>query len=437
MKKPVLLLFILSIQLSFSQSLDTLKLNAYFDALKANNKFMGSVGLLKDGAIVYTNQIGFTDVKTKQIPNPDTKYRIGSISKTYTAVLVLMAIEENKLDLNNTIENYFPNLKNNAIITIHNLLNHRSGIPNFTNDASCLGYNTTPKTESEMVSLITSFESAFVPDSKMEYSNSNYVLLSFILEKIYKKPFGAILNDKIVNPLQLKNTFFGGSINLNNNEAYSYVFTNTWEKQTETHTSIPLGAGGIVSTPKDILLFAEALFSYKIISEKSLLKMTTLTDNFGLGLFKIPFYDTFSFGHTGGIDGFSSVFGYFPKEKYGIALTSNGTNFNNNAITIALLSCLFNKPFEVPNFKTISLKTEDLEKYLGIYSSAGFPLKITISKKDAILMAQATGQPSFSLEAVKQDIFQFTQAGIVLEFNPELHEMTLKQGGGVFKLTKE
>ena len=432
-----LIITFLSIQIGLSQTFDTLKLNNYFRSLDSNNKFMGSVALMKNGEIVYTNQIGYADIETKQESNQNTKYRIGSISKTFTAALIFKAIEEGKLDLDKTLKNYFPTIKNSNLITISNLLNNRSGIHNFTNDKAYLEYNTKPKNENEMLSIISKFDSDFEPNSKPEYSNSNYVLLSYILEKTYNKTYSEILKEKITNPIRLKNTYFGKNINLNNNEANSYFFKVKWEKQTETDMSIPMGAGGIISTPSDLLQFAEALFNHRIISENSLIKMEKLEDNYGMGLFKIPFYEKSCFGHNGGIDGFSSVFGYFPKEKCAFALTSNGTCYDNNKISIALLSTLFNKPFEIPEFKTYELTTEDLDAYLGTYSGPSFPLKVTITKSGKFLIAQATGQPAFSLNATEKDKFEFEQAGDILEFDTKNNQVTLKHGGGIFLLNKE
>ena len=182
MKKNIVILFIsiLSVQVCLSQTIDTLKLNNYFKSLDSNNKFMGSVALMKDGKLIYKNQIGYSDIEKQKRQNENTKYRIGSISKTFTSVLIFKAIEEGKLDLDKTINNYFPNVKNSNSITISNLLNHRSGIHNFTNDAEYLEYNTKPKNETEMLSIISKFDSDFEPNSKSEYSNSNYVLLSYI-----------------------------------------------------------------------------------------------------------------------------------------------------------------------------------------------------------------------------------------------------------------
>ena len=93
--------------------------------------------------------------------------------------------------------------------------------------------------------------------------------------------------------------------------------------------------------------------------------------------------------------------------------------------------------YDIPDFKSYAVTSEDLDNYLGIYSSKEFPLKITITKDGATLIAQATGQPSFPLKATDKDIFKFDQAGIVLEFNPTAKTMILKQGGGQYTLMRE
>ena len=224
---------------------------------------------------------------------------------------------------------------------------------------------------------------------------------------------------------------------MNNNEANSYTFADDWKKESETDLSIPMGAGAIVSTPSNLLQFSNALFNGKIISEKSLQLMETIKDNYGSGLFQMPFGAKKAFGHTGGIDGFTSNFGYFPAEKVAFAYTSNGSNYNNNNVAIAILSAVFNQPYEIPSFQTLDLSSNDLDQYLGIYSSKDIPLKITITKNDKTLMAQATGQSSFPLEATDQNIFKFDQAGIVLEFKPSDKKMILKQGGKTYNFTQE
>jgi D-alanyl-D-alanine carboxypeptidase len=165
--------------------------------------------------------------------------------------------------------------------------------------------------------------------------------------------------------------------------------------------------------------------------------MKTLNDNYGMGLFQMPFNEKKGLGHTGGIDGFSSVFGYFIDEKVSFALTSNGSNFETNNISIALLSAVFNTSYEMPSFKVYELSTEELDPYLGTYSSKDLPLKITVSKEGNVLIAQATGQSSFKLKATEKAKFKFEPAGVVLEFDPADNSMILKQGGGTFNFVKE
>lgn len=288
-----------------------------------------------------------------------------------------------------------------------------------------------------MVKIIAEKGSDFEPNSKAQYSNSNFVLLSYILEQSFKKPFGEILRTYITVPLGLENTYFGESGKNPNNKCKSYRYSGDWEVVSETNFSVPMGAGAIVSTPVDLVKFSNALFGGQLLKSESLEKMMTLKDNYGMGLFQFPFYDKRGYGHTGGIDGFSSVFSYFSDGDISYALTSNGGNFNNNDISIAVLSAVYQKPYFIPTFSTIEIKPEELKKYEGVYSSAQLPMKITISISNNSLMAQATGQAAFPLEASDTDTFKFDQAGIVMEFNPGENTMLLKQGGGEFLFRKE
>jgi hypothetical protein len=162
--------------------------------------------------------------------------------------------------------------------------------------------------------------------------------------------------------------------------------------------------------------------------------MKTMTDGYGMGMFQFPFYTKLAYGHNGGIDGFASTLEYFPEDNLAVAYCTNGQVYPMNNILIGVLSIYFNKPYSIPTF---SLKTEDLDKYLGIYSSTQIPLKITITKKGATLFAQATGQAPFPIDPTEKDKFKFDPAGIIMEFNPDKSEMTLKQGPENVSFTKE
>ena len=431
------LLFLSFRTIGFSQAFDKSKLDAYFQVLEKNNKFMGSVALSKNGELIYSKSIGYADLEHKIKATEKTKYRIGSITKSFTSVLIFKAIEKKKLDINETIDTWFPTITNSDKITIKHLLTHRSGIHNFTNNANYLQWNTQSKTEKEMIEIIQKGGSDFQPNSRAMYSNSNFVLLTFILEKTFNMSYSELVQTQIVKPLRLTNTYVFGKINPKNNESKSYHYFGSWKKEAETDFSVPLGAGAITSTPTDLIKFANALFEGRLLTPESLKIMKTIKEGYGSGLFQIPFYSKIGFGHTGGIDGFRSVYSYFEDDKISYALTSNGTNMNNNDISIAVLSAVFNKPYQIPVYTNYALTSEDLDKYLGVYATKQIPLKITVTKNKNTLIIQATGQQAFVVEATEKDKFSLDQVGAKFNFNPIEKTMVLLQGGSEIKFTKE
>lgn len=434
-----ILLISFSIGTSFSQNFNKSKLDKLFDVLAEKNKAMGSIAISKNGKMLYSRAIGYSSISgNEKIPSTAaTKYRIGSITKMFTSTMIFQLIEERKIKLTSTIDAYFPKLPNARKITIGNLLNHRSGLHNFTDDPDYKSWMTQPKTHDEMLAIISKNPVDFQPNEKASYSNSNYIVLGYIIEKITKQSYSEALNQRIISKVGLTNTEVGGKTTLSKNESFSYQFSDTWKQEPETDMSIPGGAGAIISTPTDLTKFIEALFAHKLISEKSLAQMKTLKDGYGMGMFSFPFYAKQALGHNGGIDGFTSIVGYFPEDNLAISYISNGQVYPMNDIIIGALSIYFGEVYDIPEFTTIILKSEDLDKYLGVYSSTELPLKMIISKENNSLIAQATGQSSFPLEATAKDTFQFRQAGVVIEFTTEKNEFILKQGGGSYVFTKD
>jgi CubicO group peptidase (beta-lactamase class C family) len=431
------LLFLSISTVGFSQNFDKVKLDNYFKALEKNNKFMGSVAVSKNGKLIYSKSIGYADLENKIKATEKTKYRIGSITKSFTAILILKAIENKKLDINETIDKWFPTITNSKKITIKQLLTHRSGIHNFTNNVDYLQWNTQSKTEMEMIEIIKKGGSDFQPSTRAAYSNSNFVLLTFILERIFNTSYSELVQTYIVKPIRLTNTYVFGKINTANNESKSYNYLGFWKEESETNFTVPLGAGAITSTPTDLIKFANALFNGQLLSPESLKIMKTIKEGYGSGLFQVPFYSSIGFGHTGGIDGFRSVYSYFEDEKISYALTSNGTNMNNNDISIAVLSAVFNKPYQIPVYTKYALTSEELDKYLGVYATKQMPLKITVTKNKNTLIIQVTGQQAFVVQATEKDKFTLDQVGAKFKFNPAEETMILFQFGGQIKFIKE
>lgn len=434
----LLLALLLGLTSLNAQTFDKAKMDSLFWLIENNEKGMGSVSLFQDGEEVYQKSYGYADVESKVKANSTTKYRIGSISKTFTATIIMKLIEDEKLSLYSTLDQFYPQIQNSDKITIKHLLQHRSGIANYTSVSDFFQWNTEKQTKKELINRIVSGGVTFNPNEKFEYSNSNYVLLTYIAENVSEKSFSELLNNIIVVPCHLKNTYIGSKINPDKNEAFSYEKLYEWKKMKETDVSNFLGAGFITSTPNDINTFLDNLFSYKIVNEESLKEMTTVIDNFGLGLMKVPFYNMVGFGHTGGTDGFHSNAFYFPEASVSVTILENGLAYPLNDIIIGVLSIFFDKEYQLPVFsEPVILKSKELNKYLGVYSSPTFPLKITITKKDNILICQATGQPSFPLECFAKDKFRYDPAKLELEFIPKKKKMILKQFGATFELTKE
>ena len=345
--------------------------------------------------------------------------------------------EEGKLNMETTLDKFFPQIPNAGRITIEQLLRHRSGLVNFTDAPEYQQWMEQPKSREDLLELFVKNGATFEPGGKFEYSNTNYVLLSFIAETIDDKSFAEILKTRIITPLALQNTYLGGKIDPSRNEAKSYTRSDTWVPATETDMSIPSGAGAVVSTPTDLNIFLNALFSGKIISEKSLAQMKDMKDGYGFGLIQFPFFEKKAFGHTGGIDGFQSTASLFPDEKVAVSLTVNGAGMSSNNILIGVLSIYFGREYKLPVFTpAIQLTAEELSVFTGTYSSQGFPLKISISQKGAALFGQGTGQPMFPLEAFEKNKFRFSQANLVIEFYPDENKLILLQGGGRFELAK-
>lgn len=433
----ILLFFTFTLDSGFAQFRNFSKLDQFLDSLEAHEKFMGTILLATDGKPDYERALGYSDLEAGKKATPETHFRIGSISKMFTTVLVLKTVEDGKLSLDQKLADFFPQIQNSERITISQLLQHRSGIHNFTNNEDYSSYNTNPKSEEELVEIIVNGGSDFEPDAKADYSNSNFVLLTFILEKVNKKPFDQQLEEQISKPLNLENTYVFSSIDLTMDECYSYNFNGKWIKESETDPSIPLGAGAISSTVGDLNIFIHSLFAGKLISGESLGLMMDLRDGFGRGMFTFPYHERKSYGHTGGIDGFRSFLGYFPEDKVTITVLSNGLNYNNNDILLALLDTYFGKDISIPSFGTVVLSSEELDTYVGDYASDQIPLKLSFVKDGEKLIAKPSGQPDTVLEATAIHTFEFKPVNAVFVFDPEKGVVILKQGGQQFTFKKQ
>lgn len=438
-KASLLLLFILLCAESLhAQTFNKARADSLLSLLAEKNKAMGSIALLENGKIIYANAIGYREITPEKIPSDiETRYRIGSISKMFTATLIFQLIEEGRLDLSTNLSKFFPSVPGSERISIGNMLSHRSGIHNFTNDPAYQSYMTQPKTRQDMLDIISRNKPDFEPGAKMEYSNTNFVLLGYIVEDLRKDKYDNILQKFICSKAGLKNTYYGSKADLSKSESYSFSYLTSWVKQPETDMSIPHGAGAVVSTPSDLVRFITALFEGKLVNSKSLDQMKTIRDGMGMGMQQFPYEDKTVYGHGGGIDGFNSILCYFPDEKFAISYISNGTVYSPNDIMLRMLNNYFGKHEKMPEFTVIEVSPEELDRLAGVYSSSQIPVKITVKSEGGKLTGQGTGQPPFPLEATAKNTFKFEPAGIVMIFNPDNNTFVLEQGGGKITFTKE
>lgn len=404
------------------------QLGQFLDSLAAKNKFMGVLLIADQGKPVFQKAVGWADVSVGKPMEINSKLRVGSVTKMMTTVLVFKAIEAKKLSLDQKLADFYPQIKNADKVSISHLLQHRSGIFNFTNRLDYNIFRSNPHTEEQLLAMMIEGGSIFEPDSKADYSNSNFVLLTFILEKVYGMPYQKLLQDQILTPLGMKDTSVFGKIAVEKGETKSYLYNGKWVEDQEAHYTVPLGAGAISSTVSDLNVFISALFEGKLISKESLESMKDLRDGYGRGLFSFPYYERKSFGHTGGIDGFRAFLAYFPEENVTLAVLSNGMNYNNNDILLAALNSRFGREWKLPDLTERVISEELMHKYTGTYTSTQIPLQLTVENVGGKVAIQLTGQPQSVLEATAAHTFELKAVGAVFIFDPDQSHVTLKQG---------
>ena len=412
------------------------KLDAYFNAL--DRHLMGSIVVQQDGKTIYQRSMGWADFENQIPATAETQYRIGSVSKTFTAVLVMKAAAEGRLSLSDSIAKYFPDAKipNAEQITIDQLLQHRSGLVDITNDKpyEYYTYFTTPQTRQQILERVAAAGTNFQPDSEYRYCNTGYNLLGYILEDVWGKPYAEIINDQIVSLLDLRHTRYSEAIDPQRGDARSYTLLDSWQVQPETDASVAIGAGALASTPADLARFGEALVG-DVFGDNIFEQMKQVRDAYGRGLVQFTYGDHIGYGHAGLIDGFSSKLVVF--DNVTIAYCSNGTDYDTNLIIPAVLDALNGKTIEIPDFdRFVQLTSEQLASYAGTYKCDALSMEVTVSVAGSRLSVQAIGQQSFPLDAVSADQFENAIVGVAITFAPDRKTVILKQAGQEFEFAR-
>lgn len=340
---------------------DAARLDGLLDALQSQSMAMGSLAVQQGDAAPYLRAIGHARLEgpqpgSAQPAAPDTRYRIGSISKLLTAVMVLQLADEGALALDTPIARWFPSLPLAERITVAQLLQHRSGLgdikhlPDFGKT-----WMFEPRGEPELLRAIASLPRPFEPDARAEYNNSGYLLLSFIVEKAGGQDYGRALQQRLVQPLNLRDTGFDARAGLKPHEAASYRWEDgpsggRWQAERATDPSVPQGAGGVVSSPRDLVVVIRALFQGRLLKPATLERMRQMRDGFGLGIYPMAGPGGQAWGHEGTIDGFASVLLYEPSTDTAIAWCGNGFQLGRDEVVQVLRRAVFEPAARLPTY---------------------------------------------------------------------------------------
>lgn len=382
-------------------------------------QFNGSALVAENGKVIFKKGFGSANFEWN-IPNQtDTKFRLGSITKQFTALLIVKLAEEGKIKLDVPITTYLPDYpkENGDKITIHQLLTHSSGIPNYTDSPTFFkDKSRNPSTPEDFVKTFSALPLDFTPGEKFNYSNSGYFLLGYIIEKISGKTYEQYLQEIIFTPLKMVNTGYDHSDVILKNRAAGYEKRG---KKTVNASyidmSLPYAAGSLYSTVEDLYLWDQALYTNKLLSEKSMDLLFKPYISAGRAFYGYGWFvedvdngekgKLKTVGHGGGINGFNTIISRIPADKNLVILLNNTGGTVLGEMNDGIRSILYNKPFNQPkrslafellevftdNGTTAGLNTYKKLKNDATYSTvendmnrAGYQLLQTGKKKEAI-----------------------------------------------------
>lgn len=409
--------------------------------VKAKN-FHGSVLSAKDDNIIINKGYSFANLENSLNNKTQTKFSIGSISKQFTAVGILKLYENQKIDLNETINKYLPNIKYGDKITIHQLLTHSSGLVNYTDQVELYSLKSDEKIYDEILNIINKNELIFKPGSQYQYSNTNYLLLADIIEEVSGLSYEEYMTATIFKPLKMMDTGVNYGEGDNTADATGYVGYLDVEVMDDEFLQKTLkGAGNIYSTTEDMFKWSRALDEYKIISEKTteeLLygKHISVGGNnkvyYGYGFMIFETKDGPIYMHDGQTFGFTSLMVKYPKDDLVNIILVNNRLYDVSALEADISKIINLEKVENPTpIKAIDLEEEKLEKILGKYN-VDANLYIEMKLIDDKLMAELPGQPPYEITYMGENKFILRKADASIELvedHGEINKLIFRQLG--------
>ena len=402
--------------------LDVGRMDQVVRAYADNKQFMGSILVARAGHVIFDKGYGYANLEWA-IPNdPATIFRLGSLTKQFTAASILLLEERGKLKTSDPVSAYLPDAPAAwAKISIFNLLTHSSGIPNFTAFPDYPAKEAVRTTPDQLVAWIEAKPLEFQPGQKWDYSNSNYAVLGLLIEKVSGQKYQDFLQQNIFGPLKMSHSGYDSAGAIIPHRASGYTpGPDGPQNASYVDMSVPYAAGALYSTTHDLQLWEDALFGGRLLSAVSLKKMTTpfLNDYaMGLGVGQSGGHPVIS--HTGGIEGFSTYLVYYPDERMTIAILGNLNSDAPGRIGAQLTAVAHGETVVLPaEHHEIAVDPHILASYAGSYELApGFVLVVTV--ENGRLMTQATGQPKLPVFAETPTMFFLKVVDAQIEFTKD------------------
>jgi CubicO group peptidase (beta-lactamase class C family) len=403
------------------------------------DNYNGVVLVAKGGNILLNKAYGYKDVKAIEKHTNQSVFQIGSLTKQFTAEVILYFVHDKKLKLTDDLSKFFPGYPNGDRIKIEHLLSHSSGIYDYTHDslfAEVLQFK--PVSKETMLGIFRDKPIDFEPGSKFAYSNSNYVLLGYIIEKITGKDYAQVVKDMIFKPAGMKNSGFDfvGLKDKNKSVGYDLLDGANSVAAPATDYTASYAAGAMYSTAADLYAWHKALQSYRFIPKELQEKAyTPYNDRYGFGWLADTIFDKRVLAHSGGISGFTSYILRVQEDDLCIVMLENNGNpaTDKNNMMLHLLSCLYSDKFEMPISKPpVIVDKKILESYVGTYLiTPDFSLSVSLSGNT--LYIQGTGQPKIKTVARDNKTFYSKVVEATIEFVKErdgsISKLILHQSG--------
>lgn len=332
------------------------KIDALMKKYAEYDQFNGSLLVAEKGEVILKKGYGYANIEW-EVPNtPDTKFRLGSITKQFTAMLIMQQVVKGTVKLEDPVVAYLPAypLPQGEKVTVWHLLTHTSGTPNYT---EFLNIRRDRKAY-PLDSLIATFSGKpleFEPGSRYKYSNSGYVLLGAILQKAAGTPYERLLADNILTPLGMKNSGYDHFEPIIKKRAAGYEKPVNLENAAFIDMSVPFSAGAMYSTVEDLYLWDRALYGDALLPDSA--KALYFTPGlgryaFGWGVQNKPIGNTpdsvLAIHHGGGINGFNTIIMRIPREQHLIVLLNNTGGARLDEISRAITGILYDSPYDSP-----------------------------------------------------------------------------------------